>query len=85
MVLLSPNYLPVILLFCARQRFLINHLKTKGFCEQSRARIASEQGEKGDNREKQGANRGEQARKAIEANVGRPSVASPTLQPLPQA
>jgi hypothetical protein len=47
MVLLSPNYLPVILLFCARRRFLINHLKINGFLGILEARTTPEQGEKG--------------------------------------
>ncbi len=45
--LLSANYLPVMVLFCARGRFLINHLKTNGFLRILEARIAPEQGEKG--------------------------------------
>jgi hypothetical protein len=36
--------------------FLANHLKTNGFWWILDARIGPEQGEKGDNREKQGAN-----------------------------
>jgi hypothetical protein len=46
-----------MVLFLARRRFLINHLKTKGFLWIIEARIAPDQGEKRDNREKQGANR----------------------------
>ena len=55
--LLSANYLPVILLFRARRRFSINRLKTNGFWEKSRPRIAPNSEKNGDNREKQGANR----------------------------
>jgi hypothetical protein len=36
-----------MLLFCARQLFLINHLKAKGFLWIRKAGIAPEQGEKG--------------------------------------
>jgi len=36
-----------MLLFCARRRFLINHLKTNGFMGILEARMAPEQGEKG--------------------------------------
>jgi hypothetical protein len=46
--LLSANYLPVMVLFRARRRFLINHLKTNGFRRILKARIAPKQGEKGD-------------------------------------
>jgi hypothetical protein len=45
--LLWPNYLPVMVLFCARRRFLINPLKTNGFRPIIEARTAPEQGEKG--------------------------------------
>ena len=57
-----------MVLFRARRRFLTNHLKTNGFRRLLEARIAPEQGEKGDNREKQGetgSEQEEQARKAI--------------------
>ena len=45
--LLSANYLPVMVLFCARRVFLINHLKTNVFRRIIEARTAPEQGEKG--------------------------------------
>jgi len=44
--LISANYLPVMVLFCARRLLLINHLKTNGFMRIMEARSAPEQGEK---------------------------------------
>ena len=45
--LMSANYLPAMLLFRTQRRFLINHLETKVFRRIIKARIASEQREKG--------------------------------------
>jgi hypothetical protein len=55
---LTPCYAPVILLFCARSRFLANRLKTNGFLWIISAKIAPENGEKGDNRGAPGGRRG---------------------------
>jgi hypothetical protein len=44
---LSPCYPPVILLFRARSRFLVNYLKTNRFRQIAAAGIASKQGKKG--------------------------------------
>jgi hypothetical protein len=44
--LITANYLPVILLFRARRRFLLKQLKTNGFLRILEAKTASEQGEK---------------------------------------
>jgi hypothetical protein len=60
--LLSANYLPVMLLFCARRRFLINPLKANDFLRILEARIAPKQGEKGGEQGETGSEQGEQAR-----------------------
>jgi hypothetical protein len=49
--LITANYLPVMVLFDASRRSFIKYLKTNGFRRFFEARIAPEQGEKGDNRE----------------------------------
>jgi hypothetical protein len=81
--LITANYLPVILLFRARRRILTKQLKTNGFMLILKAKTAPEQGEKRDNREKQGASRGNQALKQS-GECGARKCRAASASPFPQ-